>query len=509
MESAGGRCFSRDEITASPQFLPDKDAGGPIAPIPISYTVPFATHDTATHRPVGALSGILREILLGFQPHGGRSFQQACPQEEVDAPRGRDEHEEDIQEAVDGRLDGRLVRAAWVGHAAEAGTLQIDFETFEAPYRQGHSRWYGTFPLQDVKDVRVAVGPNAVLAAAEISERKESYTRSALSIYLLDQSGNPIAVTNLMERNVTWSGPGDFANGTVLYIDGLHAVDGSFWVLGHSWTAMGGTTVLRAWAVHIDAETGATAEWEVHRLEAPTPSSPTQPGDREILPFQSSIAGSARVFLASSLYSQTMNVSGLWEPNPGEGGLYLTSLLTGGEVEYTTRLDDANIGQAPLFPFIAPREGGVMVFAFPLASLERGVAYSLAQPSMAVTSREIPLDIGQQAMFSGLGGSGHDDSLSLGSGVADFVGEVYVEDAGLLGWRRQTVNPSLAFVHVPAILRIDLEEGTAQTIPLTSPRPPPDILLEVLTTTVFAVTGVLSLLIAYPRWRLHRERAAA
>ncbi|MFQ5951545.1 MAG: hypothetical protein ACE5KH_05630, partial [Candidatus Geothermarchaeales archaeon] len=133
-------------------------------------------------------------------------------------------------------------------------------------------------------------------------------------------------------------------------------------------------------------------------------------------------------------------------------------------------------------------------------------AYSLVPPSMNATSDEIPLDLGQRALFSSLLERGLGGGVGAGLGVTDFAGEAYIEEPGLLGWRRHTISPSLAFVRMPAIVQIDMTEGTAQTILLTSPHAPPDILLELLTTTVLTMTGVLSLVIGYPRWRLSRSR---
>jgi len=412
--------------------------------------------------------------------------------------------------AVAGRLDTQSAAVAWSSRP-QSDVLAVRFESFGPPWISNEALWDRTYVAPGWQESRIAVGADRLLAVTTSNVVNDSYERSEILGFLLDLRGNAIANVTLLRDNVTRAGPDDGWNGTFAHVNGVHAVTGGFLVVGTSWVSSGGTQVLRCWAAGVNATDGSVNTVELQRDEVPAAPSPPRPGDRFVGATQTSVGRDDEVLIATSVWEWVTNATGGGQIDPLAGGVYVSGLRADRTLDFSVRLSGATE-----FFFLGPILAGwgtdpiVFVPRWPETNFGPFTidAYEVPAPTREVRHTNLTIGLAEESLLlNAVMNMGSATGLGTGPGIAEFTGQLLVEDCGLLGWREHAWGTRGCVYPAPGLVRLDVPRGTSTVILLGPPATPPDTVAGLVATSVVATLAVLAVQLGYPRLRAWRLEA--
>ncbi|MCK4457224.1 MAG: hypothetical protein KAW39_05750 [Thermoplasmata archaeon] len=412
-----------------------------------------------------------------------------------------------------GRIDGTTASMAWESRSANGENVTIMFRQLD--WLSGEeTEWMKDFHLTDPDDriSGVLMTPESVLVLRLTHESGDNYSRSALLGHLFDSSGISIADITLHEVNATAPTP-DGETQSTLRISPLAEGEDAFWIPILAYATSGGVRTTTSHLVRVDPRTGNTTSWELHGEEIPDSADPHSDGDLLLITTQSLALTEERAVVGSMWRLNVWREPGHWEFDPSLGGLYVTSVSADGMVEYNTRVADvqADVGLGPLLSVWRDSVSVLVPKFFGSHMPERTsmTAYHLqgSAPAVDVTEVELDLEAGWLLSWqSMLGGYG----LGVASGVSEFAGTSVTEDKGFLGLRDHlpAFSPPQweSHVHLPLIVRVDVNKAEVVTVPLTSPRYAPHTAAGLLIAGVSAGAAVAVLHFGHRSMRLRGIR---
>ncbi len=421
----------------------------------------------------------------------------------IDGPPGSD--------SVAGIIDGHNATVIKKVYAPSRDSVTISYRQFDWLDYEDETVWSVDFDLSGHDDRLAGAlwNGDSLLLLREESEDNTNYTRSTLEGFLFDSGGTPISNTSIFEMNLTKYDPEDE---TDFWISQYEEGADSFWMSAMSTVTSNRTQRETSWLFQIDAHSGNITKWNIHEDLFPVPSDPREEGDLALFATQNMFLSETRVLVGSHWRYDVWKPGEGWQLDPSLGGRYVASVSTQGDLEYNVRLGDV----AEFDGFIPPISAwgdivSVLVPSFDMIGLDSDeplTAFSLQGPVPMIESHEIDVDYEQSnllLLYSLAGGNG----IAIEPGISDFAGKSWSEDPGFLGWKYHMpvfwADPTENYVELPLLVRVDLKRLDVVSVPLASPKYPPDTVAGLLLTGV-AASGLMATLHFGYRWAKTRGR---
>jgi hypothetical protein len=415
--------------------------------------------------------------------------------------------------SVTGRIDGSTASLTSSAYSPSGDSVTITYRQFDWLDHQNETIWSMDFDLSGENEelTGVLMSEDSVLVLTESHEDTANYSKSALVGFLFDSTGNSIANMTIQEVNLTKSDSEDAS--AHLRVDQFAEGSNAFWMSLTGKTTSNGTATTTSWLMRVDEHSGITASLMLRKEDLPASSDPHWDGDVMLDSSQSMLVTEDRVIVGSFWRYSVLREGEGWQLDYFNGGRYVSSASTSGEMEYTVRLGD--VGYHDYFvPLLSAWDDTVMVLvpSLPLVLDNQNLltTYLVQGPAPTVEVQEIVVDFETAGLLfiqSSMGGAG---SAAITPGVADFVGKSSAENLGIFGWKRQVpvfwAHPAEVYADLVLFVRVDLNKPDVISVSLTTPKHPPDTVAGLLLTGIGSSLAVVFLHYGYRWMRMRRSR---